>query len=160
MPVQLTLYKKENTLKGLKEYTFSQLNLKRRKAKIDLIKYNIQPNKHCKFKNFGEGFIFVKLGSFVKIKSSRNGKITVSVTDVVKSCFSCKFLTWQICLLHIIHENNILTKISKPTVYSSAHAFIFISLTVFVCVEALRPWSYHLSLMLMLGRFPVFLDNN
>ena len=61
MPVQLTLYKKENTLEGLKEYTFSQLNLKRRKAKIDLIKCHIQPNKYCKFESFRESYIFAKL---------------------------------------------------------------------------------------------------
>ena len=35
---------------------------------------------YCKFGNFREGF------SFVKIKSSQNGKITLSITDIVKSC--------------------------------------------------------------------------
>ena len=37
--------------------------------------------------------------SFVKIKSSRNGEITLLCTDIGKSCPSHKFLTLQICLL-------------------------------------------------------------
>ena len=37
--------------------------------------------------------------SFVKIKSSRNGEITLSFTDIGKSCPSCEYLTPQICLL-------------------------------------------------------------
>ena len=37
--------------------------------------------------------------SFVKIKSSRNGEITLSFTDKNKSCPSREFLTSQICLL-------------------------------------------------------------
>ena len=36
---------------------------------------------------------------FVKIKSSRTGEITLSVTDEGKSCNSREFLGSQICLL-------------------------------------------------------------
>ena len=41
----------------------------------------------------------MKLRSFVKIKSSRNGEINMSFTDKGKSCPCCKVLTSQICLL-------------------------------------------------------------
>ena len=54
--------------------------------------------------------------SFVKIKSSRNGEITLSFTDIGKSCLSCKLLTLQICLLMLFAKNKILAKISKFTV--------------------------------------------
>ena len=37
--------------------------------------------------------------SFVKIKPSRNGEITLSFTDIGISCLSREFLTSQICLL-------------------------------------------------------------
>ena len=37
--------------------------------------------------------------SFVKIKSSRNGEITLSITDICKSCASRGFLASQMCLL-------------------------------------------------------------
>ena len=37
--------------------------------------------------------------SFVKIKASRNGEITLSFTDICKSCLSREFLMSQICLL-------------------------------------------------------------
>ena len=39
--------------------------------------------KYCKFGNFREVIIFAKLG---KMKSSRNGKINPSFTDIGKSC--------------------------------------------------------------------------
>ena len=50
--------------------------------------------------------------SFMKIKPSQNGKITLSFTDVGESCPSCKFLTRQMSF-NAIHENKILTKISE-----------------------------------------------
>ena len=53
-------------------------------------------------KNFSRRFYFhgsSQMPSFMKIKPSGNGKITLSFTDVGKSCASCKFLTWKICLL-------------------------------------------------------------
>ena len=37
--------------------------------------------------------------SFVKIKSWQNGEITLSFTDIEKSCPSREFLASQICLL-------------------------------------------------------------
>ena len=49
---------------------------------------------YCKLGNFLEGF------SFVKIISSQNVKISLSLTDVGNSCPSCKFETWQICLFN------------------------------------------------------------
>ena len=68
------------------------------------------PFEYCKFGNFRDGFIFAKLHSFVKIKLSQNGEITLSFTDIGKSCSSHKFLTWQICLLTLF------AKISEFTV--------------------------------------------
>ena len=35
----------------------------------------------------------------MRIKLSRNGEITLSFTDIGKSCLSREFLTSQICLL-------------------------------------------------------------
>ena len=40
--------------------------------------------------------------SFVKIKSSRNGEITLWFTDICISCHSREILTSQICLLTLI----------------------------------------------------------
>ena len=48
--------------------------------------------------------------SFVKIKSSRNGEITLSFVNMTKSCPSHEFLTSQICLLMLF------AKISESTV--------------------------------------------
>ena len=58
----------------------------------------------CKFGNFREGFIFVK------IKLSRYGEITLLFTDICKSCPGRGFWMLQICLLTLI-----LTKISEFT---------------------------------------------
>ena len=45
--------------------------------------------------------------SFVKIKLLRNGEITLSFTDIGKSCHSCDFLASQICLsMHIVKNNS------------------------------------------------------
>ena len=54
---------------------------------------------YYKFGNFCEGFIFAKLRSFLKTKSSRNGDITLSFIDIGKSCPSRNFLTAHICVL-------------------------------------------------------------
>ena len=54
---------------------------------------------YCKFGNFCEGFIFAKLRSFLKTKSSRNGDITLSFIDIGKSCPCRNFLTAHICVL-------------------------------------------------------------
>ena len=48
--------------------------------------------------------------SFVKIKPSRNGDITLSFTDIGKSCPSHDFLTWQICLLTLFVKIKFLQK--------------------------------------------------
>ena len=50
--------------------------------------------------------------SFVRIESSRNGEITLSFTDIGKSCPSSNVLTSQICLLTLF------AKISESTVSS------------------------------------------
>ena len=50
--------------------------------------------EYCKSGNFWEGINFCKtshLQSFVKIKSSRNGELILSLTDIGKSCPSRKF---------------------------------------------------------------------
>ena len=47
-----------------------------------LILFGIQLYFYCKIGNFRVDFIFAKLRSFLKIKSSRNGKITLSITDL------------------------------------------------------------------------------
>ena len=39
--------------------------------------------------------------SFVKIRPSRNGEITLSLTYKGKSCLSCEFPTSQICILRL-----------------------------------------------------------
>ena len=45
--------------------------------------------QYCKFGNFREGFIFhetLHMRSFMKIKSSGNGEITLLFTDLGNSC--------------------------------------------------------------------------
>ena len=68
--------------------------------------------RYSKFGNFREGFIFAKLciimRSFVKIKASQIGEITLSFTDVGKSRPCRDFSTWQICF-NTIRENKIST---------------------------------------------------
>ena len=46
-----------------------------------------------------EAFARVLFSSFVKMKSSQYGEITLSFTDIGKSCPSRQFLALQICLL-------------------------------------------------------------
>ena len=56
---------------------------------------------YCKFGYFCEG-LFSR--SFMKIKSSRNGVITLSTTDhihVAKSYPSCELFRSQVCLLTV-----------------------------------------------------------
>ena len=57
---------------------------------------------YCKFGNFCVDFIFAKLRimqSFVKIKPSQNGKITLSVIDICKYCLNREVFTSLMCLL-------------------------------------------------------------
>ena len=51
--------------------------------------------------------------SFVKIKSLRNGEITLSFIDVGKSCLSREFLTSQICILTLFSKIKISRKFPK-----------------------------------------------
>ena len=49
---------------------------------------------------FLQGFYFCEtshIRSFVKTKPSQNVKITMSFTDIGKSCHTCTFLSTQIC---------------------------------------------------------------
>ena len=48
---------------------------------------------------FARTFIFAKLRSFMKIKPSRYGKITLSFIDKGKSCLNREFVTSLICIL-------------------------------------------------------------
>ena len=89
---------------------------------------------YCKLENFHEGFIFTNLHvqSFVKSKPSWNGEITLSFTDMGKSCPSGEFLRLQICLLtNVFHENKILTKIDSITFANiyNWHAFSWLHQT-------------------------------
>ena len=54
--------------------------------------------------------------SFVKIKSSQNGEITLSLTDKGKACQSRDFYVANMSF-NAICENKILVKISEFTVY-------------------------------------------
>ena len=53
--------------------------------------------------------------SFVKLRSSRNGKITLSYTDEGKSCHSRDFYVSNMSF-NAIRENKILAKFSEFTV--------------------------------------------
>ena len=66
--------------------------------------------------------------SFVKIKSSQNGEITLSFTDIVKSCPSCEFLASQICYLTLFAKIKFSRKLR---VYSMLHAYFDHQLIVF-----------------------------
>ena len=50
-------------------------------------------------KIFARTLISLNMRSFMKIKPSRNGKITLSFIDIGKSCLSREFFTSLICLL-------------------------------------------------------------
>ena len=80
--------------------------------------------------------------SFVKIKPSRNGGITLSFIDIGKSCLIREFFTSLICLLNTIRENKILAKISESTVlslqFSHFTLFILVDFPIYVdtiCME-------------------------
>ena len=64
--------------------------------------------------------IFARVYIRVKIKSSRNGEITLSFTDICKSCLIRDFLTSQICLI------SIRAKISKFTVCDCAISYSYL----------------------------------
>ena len=56
--------------------------------------------------------------SFVKIKPSQNGKITLSFTDICISCLGHEFLTWQICLLMLFAKIKFSGKFSNLQYYT------------------------------------------
>ena len=59
--------------------------------------------------------LFSRNFALVKIKSSQNGKITLSFTDICKSCLSFEYLTLQIGF-SAIRENKNLVKMSECSV--------------------------------------------
>ena len=54
--------------------------------------------------------------SFVKLKPSRNDKITLSFIDIRKSCLSREFFHITSMSFNAIRENKVLAKISESTV--------------------------------------------
>ena len=63
--------------------------------------------------------------SFVKIKSSRNGEITLPFTDNGKLCPSREFLTPQICLLTLFAKIKFSRK--YPEIISSFHQIVHLT---------------------------------
>ena len=61
--------------------------------------------------------IYKNMRSFVKIKSSQNGEISLSITDKGKSCTSRKLLAPQECLSALFAGKNP-EKISGFTVFT------------------------------------------
>ena len=55
--------------------------------------------------------------SFVKINALLNVEITLSITDIGKSCLRCEFLTLQACLLTLFVKTKFVAKISRFTVF-------------------------------------------
>ena len=53
----------------------------------------------------------------MKIRESRNGEITLSFTDIGKSCPSCYFLTFQICFLTLFGIIKFLRKFTNLQLY-------------------------------------------
>ena len=58
--------------------------------------------------------------SFVKTKPWRNGEITMSFTDIGKSCLTCEFLSSQLCLLMLFAKIKVSRKTSEFTVYKGS----------------------------------------
>ena len=63
--------------------------------------------------------------SFVKMKSSRNGEITLPFTDEGKICHSREFLRLKYAF-KAIHENKILAEISEFTVLCDTYSGLLI----------------------------------
>ena len=87
---------------------------------------------YCKFRNFHQCFIKWNW-SFVKIKPSQNGEITLLFTDVGKSCPSFEFSMLKICIFNAILENKILAKISKFTLAGYKNSYL---IPVIGCIES------------------------
>ena len=64
-------------------------------------------------------FLIFAKRSFVKIKSSRNGEITLPFTDVGKSCSSRELLASHTCtfVVYRYSKSKIIAKISEFTVH-------------------------------------------
>ena len=71
--------------------------------------------------------------SFVKIKSSRNAEITLSFTDLCKSCP----ISSQICLFNAIRENKV---IEKKIGFTVARVEAYLGVKKRFCVSMLN-WS-------------------
>ena len=66
--------------------------------------------------------------SFVQIKPSRNGKITLLFTDIGKSCLSRKFRVSKICLLTLLAKIKFLRKfpnLQYPSLSKHIHIGLF-----------------------------------
>ena len=62
--------------------------------------------------------------SFAKLKLSRNGKITLSFTDIRNiSCTSREVLTSKICLLMLFAKTKIIATVSEFTVHAITFLF-------------------------------------
>ena len=55
--------------------------------------------------------------NIVKMKPSRNGKITLSFIDIGKSCLNREFFHITYVSFNAIRENKMLAKISESTVH-------------------------------------------
>ena len=79
--------------------------------------------RYCIFGNFREALILAKLRiCFVKLNPSRNGKITLSLTDIRISCTRSEFLTSKTCLLMLFAKISEFTVIGTP-ITRSIHLF-------------------------------------
>ena len=86
-------------------------------------KYSIRHyNLLLQFRKLSRGFYFREtshmLRSFLKIKSSQNGEITLLFTDIGKSCTSCNFLAPQECLLTLFTETKFLRYFRFYSIYN------------------------------------------
>ena len=85
--------------------------------------------------------------SFAKIKSSRNGKITLSFTDIGISYQSCEFFNVPTMSFNAVCNNIFLVKISKFTIFMSNVTLLEISchnINAVICVQYIK--GKHLSL--------------
>ena len=65
----------------------------------------------------------VHMRNFVKIKSSRNGEIPLSLTDIDESWLSHDFLTSQICVLTLFPKIKLSQKKTELTIFFSSAVF-------------------------------------
>ena len=65
--------------------------------------------------------------SLVRIKSSQNGEITLSFTDMCKSCPSREFLASQICLLMLFAKIKFSRKFPNLQLYAKYVIMVLIT---------------------------------